>query len=409
VSISFPDQLPGFANHSLFVALAIQPDRKIVGLGKRAGSGFLLRFNNSGTLDTSFGNGGIVTGFRYRFALAIQPDGKMIVALGDQVFFQPDGQVRFAGLPLGSLARYNSEGTVDTTFGDRGNVDFLNGSGQSVRSHVVAVTIQSDGKIVAGGDVIYSTTPQGSGPSNFAVSRYNSNGQPDTSFGTDGIVQTDTLAGEYPHAYESVTALAVQSDGKIVAAGGARYDGVKVTSTVVDAGLVLVRYNSNGTLDTAFGDRGTVITAGAGIGALAIQADGKIIVAGGFPFGVQFGLARYASDGNLDVTFGMGGIVITDFTSDPPYFLECLGASAVAIQADGKIVAAGMSNFGWICAPDFALARYNNDRPVTNISRINLTFTPERVNAGASFVASVPSLNYLYHCRWRLRGEVEER
>lgn len=97
---------------------------------------------------------------------------------------------------------------------------------------------------------------------------------------------------------------------------------------------------------------------------MAIQADGKIIVAGAFPIGLRFGLARYNIDGSLDLTFGRGGIVATDFSSLDHF--ECFSASSVAIQADGKIVAAGMGNLGWICAPNFAIARYNNDAPVTN-------------------------------------------
>src|SRR6185436_3240859 len=109
--------------------------------------------------------------------------------------------------------RYNSDGTLDTTFGDGGSVDFLDGTEDRVGSRALALTIQLDGKIVASGDA-YNIMPEGFGPSNFAIVRYSSNGQPDTSFGTGGIVRTGTLSG-YPHSHETATAVAVQSDGKI--------------------------------------------------------------------------------------------------------------------------------------------------------------------------------------------------
>lgn len=119
--------------------------------------------------------------------------------------------------PWGSLIRYNSDGTIDETFGDRGVVNFLDGSGDGVLSRVLALTVQSDRRIVAGGDV-YITASNSFGPAHFAVARYSSDGKPDLSFGAGGIVRIERFSG-YPGAHEIVTGVDLEPDGKIVALG----------------------------------------------------------------------------------------------------------------------------------------------------------------------------------------------
>jgi uncharacterized delta-60 repeat protein len=179
-------------------------------------------------------------------------------------------------------------------------------------------------------------------------------GDLDPSFDTDGKVLTDLFSG----SNDVVGDVAVQPDGKVVVAGE--------SGTSIDDSVALVRYQSNGTLDPAFNGTGKVTTDFAAqsnewANAVAIQADGKI-VASGLGFVQQsgtfadFGLVRYNPDGSLDATFGAGGKVLTDFR---------LGAdvvSAVAVQPDGKIVAAGWSRPP-VPSPDFdfAVARYNPD------------------------------------------------
>jgi len=220
-------------------------------------------------------------------------------------------------------------GTLDASFGTAGKV-FTNVTTSD--DEVLAVAIQSDNKIVTVG---YSDKPQ-----QFTLARYNNNGTLDTGFGTGGIVKT--AFSERAYAYS----VAIQSDGKIVVGG--------------DGGYVfgLVRYTTSGALDTTFGTGGKVTTAIGGesaIRSIAIQSDGKIVAAGYTEASGDFAVARYTSTGALDTTFGGGdGISITDFYGDDDRIL------AMKLQSDGKIVTAGFS-FDLDLLMNFALARYNSD------------------------------------------------
>ena len=202
------------------------------------------------------------------------------------------------------------------------------------------VAIQADGKIVLVGTA-------GSEPdTKFALARYNSDGTLDASFGVNGKVMTDFTSGS-----DFAKGVAIQADGKIVAAGTAGSGPDKHPV------FALARYNSDGTLDATFGVNGKVMTdytpRGDGANGVAIQADGKIVAAGvagissGHP---RFALARYNSDGTLDASFGVDGKVRT--------YVNAQGSAAtgVAIQADGRIVAAGWAlGRSW---QKVALARY---------------------------------------------------
>ena len=283
-----------------------------------------------GTLDSTFGTGGRVTTFfggdglngDEAHSVVVQKDGKLVVG-GSTT--NNDDTTDFA------LARYNSNGTLDSTFGTGGKVkttfaDF---------DYVGALALQSDGKIVATGMTVINFSPS------FAVARYNSNGTLDTTFGTGGRVITGF--GGPTQAF----AAGVQADGKIVVAGYAHLSN--------GWNFALARYNSNGTLDATFGAGGGKTTAfgaptSAQVNSIAIQADGKI-VAGGLTIVnniANFALARYNSNGTLDTTFGSGGKAVTDFGADDRAF-------SVALQGDGKVVAAGMTG------ANFALARYNSN------------------------------------------------
>jgi uncharacterized delta-60 repeat protein len=168
----------------------------------------------------------------------------------------------------------------------------------------------------------------------------------DTSFGGDGKVTTN-----FTHDGDPAFGVAIQADGKIVAAGEAAIGNPS-------GKFALARYNTDGSLDTSFGGDGKVTTAFSadedGSGMDAIQTDGKIVVAGVAAYessNPKFALARYNPDGSLDTTFGGDGKVTTDFSPHTDY------ADGVAIQADGKIVAAGISGEGG-SNPRFAVARY---------------------------------------------------
>ncbi len=259
----------------------------------------------AGDLDTTFGTGGKVTtdfgGFDYGYSTIVQSDGKILIAGGNGNF---------------SVARYNNDGSLDTSFGTSGKITTDFGGNDFGRS----VILQADGRIIVAGI----------GNGDFSVARYNSDGSLDTSFGTGGKVTTDF--GGFDNGYS----IALQADGRIVVAGG-------------NGDFLVARYNSDGSLDTSFGGTGKVITdfGGSDSGySVVLQADGKIIVAG-VGNGI-FSVARYNSDGSLDLTFGTDGKLTTDFGGSNITY-------SIVLQADGKIVVAGESS------NDFTLVRYNND------------------------------------------------
>ncbi|HEX6709713.1 MAG TPA: Ig-like domain-containing protein [Rubrobacter sp.] len=320
-------------------AVAIQPDGKIVLAGEWCGfaaqcntaSFALARFNPDGSLDTAFGSGGrtlvaFPNGQAEATGVAIQSDGK-IVAAG---WRNDDDGVSDADI---ALARLEPDGDLDPSFDGDGRVMTSFGGSDSGN----AVAIQSNGKIVVAGD----TT--GCGDIDFAIARYNPSGSLDTTFSGDGRVCTGF--GEW----EWANAVAIQTDGEIVAAGSS-YDSIPCGFDGCYRDFALARYNPNGTLDTTFSGDGRVLT---GLGGddtawgLAIQDDDRIIAAG--DNGGDFALARYNTNGSLNGSFGGDGKISTDFGGYD-------GARGVAIQADGKIVAAGTNS-----SDDFALARYNTD------------------------------------------------
>jgi uncharacterized delta-60 repeat protein len=286
-----------------------------------------------GSLDPAFGNGGIVAtdfgpGDDFARDVALQPDGKIIVAGAGT----PNGSYDFA------LARYHSDGSLDTTFGAAGKVT----TDYRTFDLVHAMALQPDGKIVVAGDSWFDTD-------DFAVARYHSDGSLDISFGTGGIVTTDFGDNEYANA------VVLQPDGRIILAGTS-YHGMLPDQT---SQFALVRYNSDGSLDTTFDGDGIVITDFGssldGSNAVTLLADGKILVAGFGSNGVNldFALARYNSDGSLDASFGTDGKVLTDFAGKSDT------GTALVLQVNGKIIVAGYTSKA--VHTDFALARYNSD------------------------------------------------
>src|SRR5438067_2688779 len=328
-------------------SVVIQSDGKIVVAGGAfplftfLGDFKVVRYNPNGSLDTSFGDGGIVTTTfpegSYAFALALQSDGKIIAAGTVFVDFNPGdmSDTDFA------LARYNPDGSLDTTFGNGGTVttDFFGNE-----DDVFSVLIQPDGKIIAVGSA--------NSPVNyydFAAARYLANGTLDSTFGTGGKVSTDF--GD--HNFDQARSAALQSDGRIVAAGFA------ISQNGLSQNFAVARYTSNGVLDTTFSRDGiTQIDFGSCCQSaykVLLQSDGKIITVGYAnteDSDSDFLLARLSPRGSLDATFGVGGKVRTSFGDLNG------GANGAALQSDGKIVAVGFQATATNRFAEFALARY---------------------------------------------------
>jgi uncharacterized delta-60 repeat protein len=331
-------------------AVAIQADGKLVVVGETYKNNdsstedfAVARYNTDGTLDTTFGSRGKVrTDFpglaAIPSAVVIQPDGKIVVAGGAFPLFTFAGDFK--------VARYNPNGSLDTSFGDGGIVTTFFSQG----SYAFAVALQSDGKIIAAGTHFVDFNPGDMSDTDFALARYNPDGSLDTTFGSGGTVTTDFFGTE-----DDVFSVLIQSDGKIVAVGSANdpadfYD------------FAAVRYLSNGTIDTTFGVAGKVSTDFGGRGfdrahSAAVQVDGKIVTAG-FATSVDgisenFAVARYSSSGVLDTTFSNDGKTQIDFGSC------CQDAWQVLLQSDGKIVTVGFPNSEQSDS-DFLLARLNS-------------------------------------------------
>jgi uncharacterized delta-60 repeat protein len=337
------------------VGVAVQPsDGRIVAAGWTVSSGgrfAVTRYEPGGGLDSSFGGDGkVATNFTGRFDAAFDvavraADGK-IVAVG-----------RAAGLGgRFAVARYTGSGRLDTTFSGDGKVTTNFSAGDDF---AFGVAVQADGKIVAVGRA-------GGLGGRFAAARYRDNGSLDPGFSGDGKATTNFTRGD-----DRADLLAVQADGRIVAAGTAGYAGG-------NARFALVRYEADGSLDSSFGGDAKVTTNFVpgfdGAFAVAAQpADQKIVAAG--QVGGGLGLARYLPGGGLDSSFGGDGKVTTNFTRGLDY------ADDVELDSGGRIVAAGSANF-FGSDPRFAVARYEADGSLDpsfgGDGRVTTNLTPGR-------------------------------
>lgn len=301
--------------------VVIQPgDQKIIVVGSiYNGSNYDLaisRFDTNGTLDTTFNGTGknltpISAGDDHGRAVAIQSDGKIVVA----------GMAQSGSIFIAAAVRYNTNGTLDTTFGG-GGTGKMTTTIEALSTNVGGVAIQpADQKIVIAG----STSPS-SGVNHFGALRLSTSGLLDSTFDGDGKVFT--VVG----TNGTGTCMALQSDGKIVV-GGYENNGVN---------LAMVRYQTNGSLDTSFNGTGIVLTNLSGSAtdsatAIAMQSDGKILLAGySSQTTYDYALARYTSGGILDTSFNGTGYVTTDVSTTATDF-----GLGVIVQADKKIVVSG--------------------------------------------------------------------
>lgn len=405
-------------------SVLVQPDGKIVVSGKANNDFAAARYNTDGSLDTSFDGDGMVTtdvfvgSFEEAWSSVIQPDGKLLL-----------GGVSGANNGL-TLVRYNTDGSLDQTFDSDGKASTTVGVSGGIAN---SIAVQSDGKIVAGSQA--RVVPGLPATYDFAAVRFNSDGSLDSTFGTGGKVTTDLGSAD-----EDGRSILIQADGRIVLAGSSnsnfaavRYNtdgtldtsfdgdgivltnfdnvpiafardlaygvGIQADGKIVSAGesyrsLAVARHNPDGTIDTTFSGDGMVMTGVAGKQLrgldLVIQPDGKTVVAGQIwdlngggsnPNNYEFLLARYNADGSLDNSFDGDGMVITDLGGFTGEF-----AAAVVLQPDGKIIAAGGS------AGDFALARYNIDGSLDTSFAGDGTVKTSILSAGSDDTASAVTL-----------------
>ena len=327
---------------------AFQPDGKIIIAGaNNTGTGLsgLARLDADGLPDSTFGvNAFLATSFK-PVSVAIQADGKIVLAC-------------ISTTPGFLVARFTINGSPDNSFNgtgqaftdfvykvppDRGGIDST-----EIRTGTAnCIIIQKDGKIVVGGSAM--TTLMGN---EFAVARFNTNGGIDNSFDADG--KQTTLVG---NANNTAYSIALQGDGKIVLAGYTSFAGVNR--------FAVTRYNTNGSLDNSFNGSGIQIvnlSSDMQIGnSVAVQKNEKIVVAG-YTFNGSnndFAVVRFNIDGSLDNTLDTDGILITDIQNASDDY-----AGSVALQNDDKIIVAGYSSLNNNAV--FALVRYNPDGSFDN-------------------------------------------
>jgi uncharacterized delta-60 repeat protein len=320
----------GFAGGESGTGVALQPDGKIIWVGSQGNPSFpaggtfsfaVARFTANGTLDTSFGTGGQTSveffappmqgAQEFARAVLVQPDGKILVAGSAR-----QGQIRFAPIQ-GALARFNANGTLDTSFGTGGKI--LSSSGG-----ITALGLDAAGNIF--------TLP--------TRAEFSPTGQADT-----GVTPAAITASS--HGGSSI----FLPSGQFVQAntiGVAKHD--------VD--VQVQRFNADGSIASAspafdYSGAPGLDQAQDSAGAVAVQANGQAVAGGAhFLSTSPFGLARVNPDGTLDAGFGSGGVLTTTFNGD-----EAVGA--VVIQPDGKIIAAGFSENNTTGHVFIALARYN--------------------------------------------------
>jgi uncharacterized delta-60 repeat protein len=305
---------------------------------------------SAGAFDPTFGTSGVATppaatAHGITNTLAIYPGSPAATAsdIAAAGYVWKGGYVEFG------LARFTASDHADTTFDGDGEVTTTFKGYRS--SEVYGLAVQGNGKLVAAG--VASGSTAGGGVA-FALARYNINGSLDATFGTKGEVTTNFSGSPTTPGNDYARAMFIQTDGKIVVAG------TILPNTGTAVGIGLARYNSNGTLDTAFGAGGTVVIPHSAIpgslvdptygrtwvGNAVVQSDGKILVAGYtmvnvVPYSYEAFVLRFNAYGTLDTNFGSSGAVVL-----PPQHLLIPsegGVGQVAVEPNGEIVLTGLN------------------------------------------------------------------
>jgi uncharacterized delta-60 repeat protein len=349
-------------------ASKIQTDGKIVASGiSFNGQNYdlvVIRYNTNGTLDTSFSNDGILTkdigsNSFDRSTIAIQNNGKINIA----GTYRNNSAIDFAIIQL------NNDGTFDNSFSDDGiqTTDF------GGLDEVLCMAIQNDGKIlVAGKSTFLLEYPE------VSIARYNTNGTSDASFNGDGLFTTNFEQGSV-----NANSISIKSDGEIILVG--EYD-----DTISNIDVLVLKLTNNGNLDSTFSEDGIQIIDIAGSTdrafSCALQTNGKIIITGTSIVGLSYDIAllRLSSDGSLDTTFSDDGIQTIDISTSNDY------GYSVAIQSDGKILVAG--NYLGNSNSTIFVLRTNSD------GTLDTSFSGDGIlavnpNIGSNFCNSIISQN----------------
>lgn len=411
--------------YNLAHATVVQPDGKIIVVGQAGEPATykvaVARYNTDGSLDTTFGNNGTLIievgpAKSYGTAVALQEDGKIVIGaytwdnvtgdfalirlnedgsfdnsfghsgiviansnrseVSETMVILDDGKILLGGYSDDNfaVAKFNADGTIDTSFGANG---YSITTFMSSPSFIKKIALQSDGKIVLAGFLINESNIY-----EMAVARLNTDGTLDNSFGTDGKISFNIGNGN-----DYLEGVAIQDDGKILLGGhkwimnfGLRHD------------LAVVRLHENGSFDTTYGDNG-VATARLVDGAnysrdILLQPDNKVIISGFTVLEEEYNMAmaRFDSDGNLDDTFGIDGMVSTNIHEDY--------SNAITLQGDNKIILAGYS-YNASGASEFIVARYDNQVLGTeDFQHVKLRLYPNPANEQITIELNDGSSNY---------------
>ena len=302
----------------------------------------LTRYNGDGSLDPTFGSGGVTaTSFGSTddvpTTVSVLGNGEILVA---GTATTPSVGSEFA------IAEYTAAGTLDTSFGNGGQmlVSFSPTVGTLTNDVLHAMTVAANGTIYLGG----SSDTAGAGNTDFAVAALSASGALVTGFGKGGVITADLAGGN-----DVINSLAVQSNGDVVAAGAATVNGISE--------VALARFDTSGTLDKKFGDKGIVTDAAGSVydsaSSVVVQPKGQIVIGGltaggsGSSLTTDFLLQRFTSTGRLDHSFGNGGTVDTSFG-------QPAAVTQVVLQSNGSIIASGKTSTVLGGTLDVATARY---------------------------------------------------
>jgi len=360
------------------LSMTVQNDEKIVMCGALINQNLpsfgVMRFDPDGQLDNSFGTNGI--------AFNTYPNS---IYSGRKVLIQSDGKILVIGMrfqdmqpDVMSIARYNTDGSVDISFGTDGTANCIFGDNYN---EVRSAALQPDGKIILAG-ISYNFDNGG------FVARFNPDGSIDNSFSGDGILVVES------DVFSEINDVIIQPDGKIVAVGMSDVSGQSGNSNGSD--IMLIRLNNDGSMDNSFDNDGKVVTEVPGnslaANSVALQVDGKIVIAGNrFLSGqAEFLSARYNMDGSIDNSFGINGMKIFSFSN---WYST---THSIAVQPGGDIliggttdIANGFGKFALVCltpSGDFNLA-FDGD----GIVETQFTSTSDTTSASIYSVHVLPN------------------